>query len=78
MIKNPPLKVLSLAFVADNEGKTVVLDYDVKLKLVALTQQVLHGPLDTAQLPPLGAFDMIGKDRRSAWSQLGQMTKEVQ
>ena len=49
----------------------------MKLKLVALTQQALHGPLDTAQLPPLGAFDMIGKDRRNAWNQLGQMTKEV-
>lgn len=66
----------ALKYFKDNEGKTVVLDYDVKLKLVALTQQVLHGPLDTAQLPPLGAFDMIGKDRRSAWGQLGQMTKE--
>jgi len=66
----------ALKYFKDNEGKTVVLDYDVKLKLVALSQQVLHGPLDTAQLPPLGAFDMIGKDRRSAWSQLGQMSKE--
>ena len=55
----------------------MVLDYEVKLKLVAFTQQVLHGPMESADLPPLGAFDMIGKDRRRAWSALGKMTKEV-
>jgi len=66
----------ALKYFKDNEGKTVVLDYEVKLKLVAFTQQVLHGPMESADLPPLGAFDMIGKDRRRAWSALGKMTKE--
>merc|ERR1719295_1863750 len=32
--------------------------------------------MESADLPPLGAFDMIGKDRRRAWSALGKMTKE--
>jgi len=72
----PNLYRQALKYFKDNEGRNVVLDYDVKLKLVALTQQVLHGPLDGTDLEPLGAFDMIGKDRRKAWSQLGQMSKE--
>lgn len=44
-------------------------------QLVAFTQQAAHGPLDLTKAPPLGMFDVIGKDRRIAWQQLGTITK---
>lgn len=42
---------------------------------MAFTQQAAHGPLDLSKAPPLGMFDVIGKDRRIAWQQLGTITK---
>ena len=53
-------------FVTDNEAKSsnVNLNYNDKNQLVAYTQQTLHGPLSEANVAPLGALDMIGKDRR--------------
>ena len=60
----------------ENEGKSVQLQYNDKLKLVALTQQAHHGKLNEADLPPLGALDVIGRDRRAAWSALEEMPKE--
>ena len=62
---------------SENEGKSVQLNYDVKLKLVALTQQATHGKLcEDQNLPPLGALDVIGRDRRNAWALLGDLSKE--
>ena len=54
------------------------LNYDQKLKLVALTQQANHGTFseDLENLPALGALDVIGKDRRSAWASLGDISKD--
>ena len=40
------------------------LPYQTKLRLVALTQQALHGEFEEAKVSPLGVFDVIGKDRR--------------
>lgn len=34
--------------------------------------QTSHGPITQQQLEPLGIFDVIGRDRRSHWSQLGK------
>lgn len=67
---------IALKFYKENEGKSVQLQYNDKLKLVALTQQAHHGRLKEADLPPLGALDVIGRDRRSAWSALEDMSKE--
>jgi len=70
---------LTLKFYRENEGKSVQLNYDEKLKLVALTQQATHGKLSDQSeetLPTLGAFDVIGKDRRNAWAALGDLSKE--
>ena len=50
--------------VSENEGKTVSLPYAKKVKMVALTQQVLHGEFSPDKVPPLGALDVIGQDRR--------------
>ena len=70
--------ILFLSIFAEKEGKAVQFSYEDKLQLVAFTQQVLHGPLsDTVEkLPPLGPFDVVGKDRRLAWQKLGNLTKE--
>ena len=49
--------------------------YEDKLKLVAFTQQASHGPFDAATAPPVGVLDVIGRDRRVAWQNLGQITR---
>jgi golgi resident protein GCP60 len=51
------------------------LSYEDNLKLVALTMQSSHGPMEQQKLEPLGVFDVIGKNRREQWAQLGSMSK---
>ena len=51
-------------YFSENEGKSVQLQYNDRLDLIALTQQAHHGKLVEDNLPPLGALDVIGKDRR--------------
>lgn len=60
----------------EKEGKAVHLSYEDKLKLVAFTQQVTHGKCTTENASPLGVLDMIGRDRRLAWQNLGDISKE--
>jgi hypothetical protein len=48
----------------ENEGKSAHVAYDAKLRLVALTRQAAHGVFDAGNAPPLGTFDVIGRDRR--------------
>lgn len=67
---------IALKFYKENEGKSVQLNYDQKLKLVALTQQANHGTFSEENLPALGALDVIGKDRRNAWASLGDISKD--
>lgn len=62
----------------EKAGKAVQFTYEDNLKLVAFSQQALHGPItlvDLSQLAPLGAFDFCGRDRRVAWQNLGNITK---
>lgn len=61
---------------AEKEGKAVHLSYEDKLKLVAFTQQVTHGKCTNENAPPLGVLDVIGKDRRMAWQNLGDISRE--
>lgn len=61
-------------FTTDKSGKAVQIGYEDNLKLVALTQQAAHGPIG-ANVPPIGAFDVIGRDRRVAWQNLGTISK---
>lgn len=75
---NLPLKELfrmACSFYKEKSGKAIHLSYEDNLKLVAFTQQAAHGPLDLVKAPPLGMFDVIGKDRRIAWQHLGTITK---
>lgn len=46
------------------------------MKLVAFTQQVTHGKCTAENAAPLGVLDVIGKDRRLAWQNLGDISKE--
>lgn len=61
-------------FHLEKSGKAVHFTYEDNLKLVAFSQQALHGPV-TDSLPPIGAFDVIGRDRRLAWQHLGTIDK---
>ncbi|XP_050445747.1 Golgi resident protein GCP60 [Cataglyphis hispanica] len=63
-------------FYKEKEGKAVHLSYEDKLKLVAFTQQVTHGKCTSENAPPLGVLDVIGRDRRLAWQNLGDISKE--
>lgn len=60
----------------EKEGKAVHLSYEDKLKLVAFTQQVTHGKCTVENAAPLGVLDVIGRDRRLAWQNLGDISKE--
>ncbi|KAK0096892.1 hypothetical protein PV326_003999 [Microctonus aethiopoides] len=67
---------IALNFYKEKEGKAVHLSYEDKLKLVAFTQQATHGKCTPENSPPLGVLDVIGKDRRLAWQNLGNITRE--
>ncbi|XP_034945507.1 Golgi resident protein GCP60 [Chelonus insularis] len=67
---------IALNFYKEKEGKAVHLSYEDKLKLVAFTQQATHGKCTPDNSPPLGVLDVIGKDRRLAWQNLGDISKE--
>lgn len=45
---------------------------------MAFSQQILHGPFTeaVAKLPPLGALDVVGRDRRLAWQKLGRLSSD--
>lgn len=59
----------------EKNGKAFHLSYDDNTKLVALSHQA-KGGFDPSSAPPLGVLDVIGKDRRVAWQNLGSMSKE--
>lgn len=51
-------------------------EYDATALLMALHKQVTSGPLNEDTEPALGWFDFVGHDRRAAWEELGDMSKE--
>ncbi|CAG9819463.1 unnamed protein product [Phaedon cochleariae] len=69
---------LAINFYKDKEGKAFHFGFEDKLQLIAFSQQVLHGPYIEAlpKLPPLGALDVVGRDRRIAWQKLGQLSSD--
>lgn len=70
----PHLYRLAVKFYKEKNGK-ILFSYEDNLKLVAFTQQVSHGPLNSATAPPVGVLDVIGRDRRVAWQNLGHISK---
>ncbi|KAI5700056.1 hypothetical protein M8J76_005348 [Diaphorina citri] len=74
-----PLKViyqLALKFFKEMEGKAVNLSYEDKIKLVAFSKQVAFGKCNEETLPQLGVLDVIGRNRRLAWKELGDMSSK--
>ncbi|XP_017783749.1 PREDICTED: Golgi resident protein GCP60 isoform X2 [Nicrophorus vespilloides] len=69
---------LAVSFYKEKEGKAVQFSYEDKLQLVAFSQQVAHGPLAEAanKIQPLGALDVVGRDRRIAWQKLGNLSDD--
>uniref|UniRef100_T1JGC7 ACB domain-containing protein n=1 Tax=Strigamia maritima TaxID=126957 RepID=T1JGC7_STRMM len=65
---------LASKFLKDKEGKAMQLTYRDRLQLVAYSQQIIHGPLKLDAWPSVGVLDVIGKDRRQAWMNLGNMS----
>lgn len=45
---------------------------------MAFIKQIFSGPYIEAlpKLPPLGALDVVGRDRRLAWQKLGQLSAD--
>ena len=75
-ISEEELYKLGLTFFKLHEGKSFHLNYQDKIQLVAFSQQANQGSLKEADLPPLGTFDIIGKERRAAWEALGDISRE--
>ncbi|OQV15074.1 putative Protein TMED8 [Hypsibius exemplaris] len=68
---------LGLGFYREKDGKAPLhISYTDKVKLVAYTRQISHGPYEQGRVPDVGVFNVIGNDRRQAWSSLGTMSKE--
>jgi len=67
---------LCLKYYKENEDLSVQLQYNDKLTLVAYTQQAIHGQYTPEKVAPLGALDVIGKDRRNAWAKLGKLSQD--
>lgn len=61
--------------IPENEGKSLKPTYEEKLKLVAFTNQITHGKFLPEKALELGALEVIGQDRRSAWQALGDMSE---
>ncbi|XP_023334195.1 Golgi resident protein GCP60 isoform X5 [Eurytemora carolleeae] len=75
LLDTDQLYKLALTYFKENEGRNFHVQFDEKLSLVALTQQANHGNIISANLPPLGTLDVIGKQRRAAWALLGDLDK---
>ncbi|BES93841.1 Acyl CoA Hypothetical protein protein [Nesidiocoris tenuis] len=67
---------MALMFYKEKEGKAVSLSYQDKLRLVALTRQISIGKFNPDYCPPSGVLDVIGRDRRTAWQCLGDLSAE--
>ncbi|VDI72260.1 Hypothetical predicted protein [Mytilus galloprovincialis] len=72
----PDLYKLSLRFYKEKDGKAIHLTYKEKLRLVAYTKQAAHGKYRNDVSPDVGFLDVVGNDRRQAWQNLGDMSKE--
>lgn len=51
--------LISKLYNPDKSGKAVHLSYEDNLKLVALTMQASHGPINLQKLEPLGKIPSL-------------------
>ncbi|XP_052768602.1 Golgi resident protein GCP60-like [Mya arenaria] len=68
---------LALHFYKDQDGKGLHLSYRDKLRIVALTKQVVHGKYTPGVSPDVGFLDVVGNDRKQMWVSLGDMTRDT-
>ncbi len=57
-------------FILERESE---FGYADRILVAALVQQIVHGAFNKLSVspPPIGTFDVVGKDRRNAWIGLG-------
>ncbi|RWS29044.1 Protein TMED8-like protein [Leptotrombidium deliense] len=67
---------IAIKFFKDNESKAFHPSYNDRNHLMALVLHVKHGAFLESKAHPLGSFDIIGRDRRQAWSDLKSLCKE--
>ncbi|XP_037575192.1 Golgi resident protein GCP60 [Dermacentor silvarum] len=68
---------MATAFFKEHEGKAFHISYEDKVNLVAYTLQVTHGKYNPERCKPLGYLDVVGRDRRQAWTSLGDTDRET-
>ena len=68
---------LGMKFYRSFESKAFTPSYEERNRLVALSLQSKYGPFDAEKVhSATGALDVVGRDRRQAWSDLGNLSKE--
>lgn len=75
----PAIKVkydLALLFFKSNADACGKLEYEITTRLMALSKHAIRGPFVATNEPELGWFDFVGTDRRNAWIELGDMSKD--
>lgn len=66
----------ALKFFRDFDGKAFTPSYDNRNKLVALSLQVKYGKFVPEKAPGQGALDLVGRDRRTMWQTLGDVSRD--
>jgi acyl-CoA-binding protein len=68
---------LAIKFYRSFESKAFTPSYEERNRLVALTLQSKYGSFDPERVhSETGALDVVGRDRRTAWSSLGDMSQD--
>ena len=70
---------LGMKFYRSFESKAFTPSYEERNRLVALSLQAKYGSFDTDKAATTGGsftLDLVGRDRRQAWSDLGNMSKD--
>jgi len=62
-IKTPTVSIPEFD-ILDQQGRGLHLSYKDKLRIVALTKQVIHGKYRPDVSPDVGFLDVVGNDRK--------------
>ncbi|CAG0884188.1 unnamed protein product [Cyprideis torosa] len=67
---------LAVKFYREKHGKAFHLHYQDNISFIAFYNQAHLGQFKEENVQPLGALDVIGRERRAAWQALGDMSME--
>jgi acyl-CoA-binding protein len=70
------LFTLGFSFYRKYESKAFHPSYEERNHLVALSLQAKYGPFKEEKAPSFGALDIVGRDRRQAWADLGNLSNQ--